>query len=41
LHTIFIEATTTDIDMILQVKLQIWNNIWFVATSDVYCFAHY
>jgi len=35
LHRYFIETTTTDIDMLLQVYLQFCNNSGFVATSGV------
>ena len=35
LRRYFIETTTTDIDMLLQVQLQFCNNSGFVATSDV------
>ena len=35
LHRYFIETTTTEIDMLLQVKLQFYNNHGNVATSGV------
>jgi len=35
LHRYFIETTTTDIDMLLQVQLQFCNNNGFVANSGI------